>query len=156
MLEGEPSGVRTSDAVKFKKPPKFSMRELLASAEAEKENLEDPIVVEKVIINKVTRAVAAKVRNVSDSMIMAIRVKLQMLDSMGDVLAEEFVTACDLEAGQAMTTDYTHGDHADPNEVVAVKVVAYCYGNTRSIFYVDDYVRLNNPIIIPIEDVTIK
>lgn len=81
-----------------------------------------------------------------------------MLDSAGDVLSATEICAFNLDAGQAGRTEFDKIG-CDLVVVAAIKVVNYSYGIGTEHFREFPHGakhNMNNPAIIPIEDVIIQ
>lgn len=127
-------------------------------ASAEDNDSKDPIAVEEVVIKKSNATIGVKVRNNSEEFKEVIKLGLQMLDSAGDVLSATEIYAYNLESGQAGRTDF-NSIECNLADVASVKVINYSYGtgtNNAKTFPANSKHNMNNPIIIPIEDVIIQ
>ena len=132
----------------------------LAEAEpTDSPSADDRIAVEETMIKRQSNSfIAMKVRNNSDEAKEITQLNVQFLDSNGDVLTTADVNVYNLEAGQAASSEYAVF-YCAVDDIAAVKVIGYRYGTgTKVILHFDesDRYKLDNPIVIPIEDIIMQ
>lgn len=120
---------------------------------------DDKISVEEALIKRSSsNRIAIKVRNNGDEAYEIISLNVQILDSNGDVL--EGVEPCvfNLDVGQAGKTEYLRLS-CEFDKIAAIKVIGFRYGTGSDLvrnFSADSKFKLETPIIIPIEDITME
>ena len=126
---------------------------------ASSEAVDARISVEETYIKKSSsNSLGMRVRNNSDAAKEIIKLDVQLLDNNGDILTAVEPCAYNLDVDQAGNTDFVR-INCDLNEIAAIKVIGYQYGTGSDLvrkFNTADSFKLSEPIIIAIEDVTIK
>lgn len=121
----------------------------------------DPIDVEEITIEKRVNDcnISMKIRNNGSNKKDVIKLEYQILDKMGDVILNDGIDVMGLEPGQAGRTNSCR-INCLADEIGSVKITKYAYGESHSqtSYTIPKNSRFEfiEPIIIPIEDITVK